>query len=289
MSNIKANIENWHIQCLPEDGARISVLRFAGLDLLTAKPALFKSPERFYGEYETRPVYGYDDCFPTVDPCKYPADNFNCRDHGELCWQKWQVILDGNRLICSTVCNKPNISFKRILEFAGNSLTWRFEVVNLSGAIIPFLHVMHALMPLNEIQSMEFPEFEGIVDENKSVAPVLKSSVDLADHLLEIKPGVYEMLLLKNVTGNFIKLVFRNGIKMQIEYSPELFSTLGIWWNNVGYPDEEGLRRSECAFEPIPGSCSNLEDSFKEGIYFKADPGKTLNWEMNWKVERSGI
>ena len=289
MSNIKANIENWHIQCLPDDGARISVLRFAGLDLLTAKQALFKSPERFYGEYETRPVYGYDDCFPTVDPCKYPAGNFNCRDHGELCWQKWQVILDGNRLICSTVCNKPNISFKRILEFSGNSLTWKFELVNLSGAIIPFLHVMHALMPLNEIQSMEFPEFDDIADENNNVAPVMKSSGELADHLLEIKPGVYEMLLLKNVTGNFIKLVFRNGIKMQIEYSPELFPTLGIWWNNAGYPDEEGLRRSECAFEPIPGSGSNLADSFKEGIYFKADPGKTLNWEMNWTVERFGI
>ena len=289
MRNIKVNIEKWHIECLPDDGARISVLRFAGHDLLTAKPLAFKSPKKFYGEYENRPVYGYDDCFPTVDACIYPTGNFNCRDHGELCWQKWQVQSDGNRLICSTTCNNPGITFNRTLEFIGNNLRWGFEVVNLSATILPFLHVMHALMPLKEIQTLEFPEFTKIVDENSSCEPVLKSSREVADHLLDIKPGGYEMLLLKNVTGSYIKLGFRNGINLRIEYPRELFPTIGIWWNNSGYPDEEGLQRCECAFEPIPGSGSNLSDSFREGIYLTAEPGKTLNWEINWAVEHSGI
>jgi hypothetical protein len=81
---VKADFGNWHVECLPEDGARISVLKYFGNDLLTPKTSCFKKPEKDYGEFELRPVYGYDDCFPTVDKCSYPEGNFECRDHGEL-------------------------------------------------------------------------------------------------------------------------------------------------------------------------------------------------------------
>jgi hypothetical protein len=282
----KAIINDWHIQCLPEDGARISVLQFAGLDLLTATPPLFKPPEKFYGEYETRPVYGYDDCFPTVDAGTYPDEDYKCRDHGELCWQKWKVYLVGNRLICHTSCHRPKATFKRILEFTGNKLKWKFEVINLSDKILSFLHVMHALMPLKEIQYMEFPMFTDVVDENSSAEFDLKTSEELCDHLLDIKPGAFEMLLLKDVSRGFITLAFRNGLKLQIEYPVKLFPTLGIWWNNSGYPDEEGLQRCECAFEPIPGSSSNLSDSYNKEICLKAEPWKTVTWEIIWKIEK---
>ena len=63
----------WEIECLPEDGGRIATLRFAGRDFLTRAPDPFTPPAGDFGNYETRPVYGYDDCFPSVDPCTYPA------------------------------------------------------------------------------------------------------------------------------------------------------------------------------------------------------------------------
>jgi len=151
MKIIEATFGKWYIKCIPEDGARISVLQFEGKNLLTAEAAVFKPPERFYGDYETRPVYGYDDCFPTIDTCLYPGENFVCKDHGELCWQKWKVFTDSDRLVCYTTCERPNATFKRTLEFAGNIIKWKFEVTNLSDSTLPFLHTMHALMPLKEI------------------------------------------------------------------------------------------------------------------------------------------
>ena len=63
MKLLKAEFDNWHIQYIPDDGARISVMKYAGLDLLTSGPVAFRPPIRYFGEYETRPVYGYDDCF----------------------------------------------------------------------------------------------------------------------------------------------------------------------------------------------------------------------------------
>lgn len=286
MKIIEARFENWYIQCIPEDGARISVLRYEDQDLLTPNPASFNPPRRFYGDYETRPVYGYDDCFPTVDPCIYPDEQFECRDHGELCWQQWQVKTEGNRLICLTDCLRPKVTFKRTLEFAGNQLIWRFEIANGSAKNLPFLHVMHPLFPLEKIQTINLPEFGKIEDEIKLVEPDLKNAHEVVDHLLAIQSGVYEMLLLKEVSEGSIKLGFKNGLTLHINFDIKLYPTLGIWWNKTGYPAEKGLHRTECAFEPISGSCSNLEKAFKKGLILEVEQGKSLSWEIIWEIQK---
>jgi len=45
MKTLDAVIGKWFIQCIPEDGARISVLQYEGIDLLTGSPSSFKPPE----------------------------------------------------------------------------------------------------------------------------------------------------------------------------------------------------------------------------------------------------
>jgi len=287
MKILATDFGNWHIQCIPKDGARISVLRYAGQDLLTTNPPAFKSPDKFYGEYETRPVYGYDDCFPSVVPCIYPDEKFECRDHGELCWQEWQVQNEDNRLIFFTECLKPRVMFKRILEFDENKLTWRFEVTNLSDKKIVFLHVMHPLLPLKKIQSIKLPGFQKIVTENQTADPCLKSASEVANHLLSIQSGVYEMLLLEEISEGSIKLGFQKGLILHMSFDLKLFPTIGIWWNKTGYPDEENVRRTECAFEPIPGTCSDLSETFRNGVYLAVEHGKVFSWEIKWEIEHS--
>ena len=253
--------------------------------MLTTNPLAFKPPDKFCGEYETRPVYGYDDCFPSVDPCIFPDEQFECRDHGELCWHEWQVQTADNCLICITECLKPRVVFKRILEFVKNKLIWRFEVTNASDKKIAFLHVMHPLLPLEEIQSIKLPGFGKIIEEIKLVDPCLKNAHEVANHLFSIQSGDYEMLLLKEISEGSIKLGFQNSLTLHISFDHKLFPTIGIWWNKTGYPNEEGVRRIECAFEPIPGTCSNLSETFKDGVYLTTEPGKVLNWRIIWEIE----
>jgi hypothetical protein len=286
MKIVEANFGNWYIQCLSDDGARISILRYEGQDLLTANPPSFKAPDQFYGEYETRPVYGYDDCFPTVDPCAFPDKSIEYKDHGELCWLDWQVQVESNKLICSVDCLNPRVTFKRILEFIGNRLIWQFEVENTSDMKVDFLHVMHALLPLSQIRSIELPGFAKILDDINLVVPSLKDADQVASHLLEIQSGGYEMLLLKDIDAGSVKLGLQNNLNLQMTFDNKLFPTLGIWWNNRGYPEEAGLRRAECAFEPIPGTCSNLFHSFNDEIYLRTEPGELLNWEISWEIQK---
>jgi hypothetical protein len=283
MDILKTAFEDWEIEYTPADGARITVMRYRGHDLLTSGPVDFKPPVTFTGEYETRPVFGYDDCFPTVDPCPYPGVKFEYRDHGEICWREWQTAIQGNRLICSTDCPNPAVNFKRIMTFEGNRLTWRFEVLSLSPEQSVFLHVMHALLPLDKIVNLDIPECRRIINEIKSEETGLKSSEELGEYLLAFQPGSFDMYLLRDIASGLVKLKFSNGLKLEIRFEYKLFPTLGIWWNKHGYP-ESGQLRTECAFEPIPGTCSDLSKSYREGIYLSVEPGEKMCWEIIWAV-----
>lgn len=283
MNILKAGFEDWEVEYLPDNGARISVLKYGGQDLLTSEPVDFKSPAMNYGEYETRPVFGYDDCFPTVDACFYPGGKFVCKDHGEICWQKWLTEIEDNRLICSTDCLHPAVNFKRIMTFEGHRLIWRFEITSLSSERSHFLHVMHALLPLDRIIEIEIPECRKIFDEIKSRSSRLKSSAELGESLLTAQPGSFGMFLLRDLSDGLVKLSFSTGLKLEIRFDIMLFPTLGVWWNKGGYP-ESGQLRTECAFEPIPGTCSDLSKSFKDGVYLSVEPGKHIHWEIMWTV-----
>jgi hypothetical protein len=275
----------WHIECLPGDGGRIAVLRFNGIDLLTSAPDSFIIPGQDYGKYETRPVYGYDDCFPTVDQCASPDDKIVFSDHGELCYLDWTVVKSGNGIDCSVVCPVPHVTFSRNLSFFENSLTWTFEVNNLTNAPLHFLHVMHALMPLKEITDIEVPLFKDVVNEYNPSGLNFGTPVDLNRKLLSVNPGDYLMIILKNTETGSIKLGFRKGFILNIEYDEVLFPSLGIWWNNAGYPCGEELERTECAFEPIPGTSSNLERSIAEGLSLQVAPDGSISWKITWRVE----
>ena len=285
MKTIQLKTGNWFVEALPDDGARLSQLKFKEYNLLTLEPDTFIPPEKDYGGYELRPVYGYDDCFPSVEPCFHPTVGFYIRDHGDICWLKWKVETLDNKLICSTVYDLVKVKFQRTLDFNEDSLIWSFDLSNRSDKNLEFIHVVHPLMPLAEVTEVIVPRFDKVFEAVSSSHLKSDSPGKLNEHLNSIKQGQFEMLFLENVREGFIKLKFRNGMRLQMIYDQKLFPTMGIWWNNHGYPDEKGVERCECAFEPVPGINSNLEETFKAGRYLNIAPGKTFSWSLEWKID----
>lgn len=242
----------WRLECDLADGARITTLQYDGTDLLTAAPAAFHPPRTDYGRYETRPVYGYDDCFPTVEAC------LGWPDHGELCWLPWQ----GTPADCSVRSRRWPVVFRRRLEFAARTLTWSFSLTNEGGHPLPFQHAMHPLMPLDRIASLELP------------------SADAARQLRAAPRGTARMLYINDVPEGRFAVAFLDGPRLEVTFPKTLFPTLSIWWNNRGYPDEDGLRRCECAFEPTPGRNTHLE----EGTTLTSQPHGTMSWAVTWNM-----
>lgn len=275
----------WHVQCLPDDGGRLSVLRFEEHDLLTTAPADFRRPAGNYGLYETRPVYGYDDCLPTVDPCSYPRGaRFEIADHGELCWLPWRVAANDNELKCSVCSRQLPIAFRRTMVFGDRDIDWRFEIENTGDTTVVCQHVMHPMMPRGHVCGLALPSFSSAYDEMRGRDSDWRSPQSLRDHLLASTHGCAEMLLLRGIDEGRFEIEFTCGLTLLVDFPVELFPTLGIWWNHGGYPDEDGCRRIECAIEPIPGTSSCLEATHKDGVHLAVEPHDWLRWSVHWEM-----
>ena len=274
----------WRVACRPEDGGRLCALGFGDFDLLTTEPAGFRPPAKDLGRYETRPVFGYDDCFPSVDSCRDPDTGLDVPDHGELCWLPWEVRASARALDCTVASRLFPISFRRTLEFEGSSLNWRFEVTNSGAREMRFLHIMHALMPLDRIAGLTLPACAEVAEETAAGFGPAATAGEASRRLLQTARGAFHMLLLRGVREGILRAQFREGRTLTVEFPARLFTTLGIWWNNGGYPAEEGCRRTECAFEPLPGRWSALDRSCAEGPVATVPAGGRLGWTIRWTM-----
>jgi len=280
---------SWLVEYTPEDGARLNRLSFNDLDLLSIEPKLFQTPAKNFGKYEMRPVYGYDDCFPSVDSSKYPLKEWIIPDHGEVCWLEWESFSEKNSLAFQVRSKALPVLFKREMNFRRTELKWNFKVKNIGDVPLPFQHVMHPLMKLDEITDIELPAFSSIYNETKHEKMDFQNPLEVKEYLLDQKPGSTNMLFLQRITEGKMKWKYKNGFILEVIFSEKFFPTIGIWWNNSGYPNEKGLQRNECAFEPIPGINSFLNDNYKNGTCLSVLPREELEWQVKWSIKNPQV
>lgn len=276
----------WFVEFTPEDGARLNRLCFHKYDLLTTEPDQFAPPSTDYGMYETRPVYGYDDCFPSVEVSKYPEKEWIVPDHGELCWLKWDVEKQKNELVFSVNSKILPLHFQRIMRFADSKLEWTFKVTNSGENVLPFQHIIHPLMKLNDIIEINLPSFTSVNNE-KGENIQLKNPKSVESFLLTRDIGETNMLFLQNIKEGRMSWAYENGLQLEMTFPVAQFPTIGIWWNNNGYPDEDGCRRKECAFEPVPGPSSSLSHAYEEDQALYVNPDETFSWQIIWDLDLS--
>ncbi|MGB5895668.1 MAG: hypothetical protein WBG58_15935 [Ignavibacteriaceae bacterium] len=277
--------DKWLVEYTTEDGARLVRVSFENYDLLTTEPESFRPPSTDYGEYETRPVYGYDDCFPSVDVSKYPGKEWNIPDHGEICWLCWDTISKPDSLIFTIKSKALPVIFRREMNFSKNGIIWKFDVINEGHKILPFQHVMHPLMSLDEVVDFELPNFKSLYNAiSDQIMAELNNPEAVKKYLLSQKVGSANMLFLQKIDGSEMSWTYKNGLHLKVFFSQEKFPSIGIWWNNSAYPDEDGCRRNECAFEPIPGLNSALMDNYKNGTCLSVSPGETFTWQIRWDL-----
>ena len=108
---------------------------------------------------ENRPVYGYDDCFPSVEACEISGTKWRVPDHGEVCWLKWKSEIAENKLTFFTDSKFLPIKFVREMIFTDTSITWRFEVVNEKQEKNPVSACNASADEAGRYQAYNFPDF----------------------------------------------------------------------------------------------------------------------------------
>jgi galactose mutarotase-like enzyme len=90
---------------------------------------------------------GWDEMFPTVDPCVYPTKPFagaTVPDHGEL-WQiDWDVVDSSQTSLHQRVSSdRFKYTFDRRLSVSGNTLRCEYECRVMSDVALPLLWALH--------------------------------------------------------------------------------------------------------------------------------------------------
>jgi hypothetical protein len=283
MSNVY-NDGPWHIEFRPSDGGRLSRISYKGDDLLTTEPVDFHPPITEMGNFERRAVYGYDDCFPSVGTCYFPESSIRIPDHGELCWIPWEVR-EGNHAVTFFVKSKLlPVAFERKMSFTDSSIVWDFEVHSQGNRPVPFQHVMHPLFKPEEIRRIELPDFESAYDWTNSKVFSSADAEKISEVLLSSPERSVEMFFLRKIRKGEVGLTFSNGIRLGMKFPVEYFPTIGIWWDNLGHPNEDGVRRRECSFEPTPGFSSVLSQAYADRNCMMVEPRGRLAWQVRWEI-----
>ncbi|WP_426127734.1 hypothetical protein [Pararhizobium sp. PWRC1-1] len=129
---------------VPEYGARITGLR----DRLTGRQWLIPGDlstdtgsDAIYGADQAR---GWDECFPTVAPCKHPSWGI-LRDHGVLWGTAWDVV-EASVDCIDTQYVSPDFRFVRRLSLHDATLTADYAVTNRAAAPLAYLWSQHCLL-----------------------------------------------------------------------------------------------------------------------------------------------
>ena len=178
------------------------------------------------------------------------------------------------------------VHVKREMIFTVDSITWNFEVYNSGSGKLPFQHVMHPLMKLTEIAEVHVPGFQTAYNKSSDTNLALKSPDDVQAYLMKQPKGTANMLFLKMIEEGKLSWKYKNGTLVNVTFPKEYFPAIGIWWNNIGYPNEIGIERDECAFEPIPGFSSNLSKVFSDGNALTVLPKARFRWQITWKLSK---
>jgi hypothetical protein len=282
---IERSFGPWKLRIQREDGARIGRLSYNGRELLTGEPREYCPPGPGFGAYESRPVYGYDDCFPTVVPCRFPGGEWDIPDHGELCWLPWECTDLPNGIRCLARSRNLPVQFVRTLLFEADRLVWDFEVRNEGREPVPFQHIMHPLVDPAEIIELDFPGFRRVFDYASGEYIDMAGGEELARYLLGQPKGSSSMLFVRGLEDGYVGWKYRGGPWISCLFDVDLFPSLGIWWDPLGHPPVDGARRSECAFEPTPGSVSSLASAFDEGECLEVMPDDVFHWRIVWEID----
>ena len=271
MNIIHYRDEEWLCACDPSDGGRLTRLRWRDVDLLTQPDPNFLPGEGF----ESRPVYGYDDCFPCVAPQK------GIPDHG-FCWSMRPESVRLQDGLCCTFIFPGGSRLHRRLRFEESKLIWAFRIENPTDSDIRAQHVMHALMPPSAIHAIHAPRCAVCVDSlNGDIIPPEAARTPLG----LCSKGNARMLLLREITTGEVTLHLHNDHRIRIHFDPGLFPTLGLWMDRGGYPAH--APRQEIAVEPIPGPSGSLKDALGCGQALHVPARGRLDWEIQWRMIRA--
>jgi galactose mutarotase-like enzyme len=302
--------DSMELVVLPELGGKLLSLksRATGRNWLWQNPflQLRRPPANVngYGQYD---FGGWDEVFPTVDPCRVPNSAWSSRpltDHGELWCRPWQIleaqcVRDESASLAMCV-DDPDLPcyFERTLTLSAGygMLTTDYKLDNRSAAPMPFIWAAHLLIAIEPGDLVHLPTGTRITSTasvNVEFPPDRNSfawpSATLANgkHIdFSVMPntnaGYAAKLFAENLTQGSVEIEHtRSAERLKIEFDPTIIPYIGMWMNFAAWAGTGTRQYFNAGIEPTSCNGDNLEQAFLQGLAPVLQPGDTRRWKMS--------
>jgi hypothetical protein len=268
--------DRWSLTLTPQCGGRIvSILDDSGVEWLIAND-VWNTPPSLQTSFTDRPVGGWDEMLPTIDPCTLGASQLP--DHGDL----WRAPWHGTPLDALTVdaVSLP-IRLRRRVSAIPDGFRLSYSAES-TGDTVPFLWAAHPLLNAPRGSHIVLPELV------TSVVDVLgsKDILAISRPMLEVDslaPGGNRKLVLpQGVRASWAMLVRGDGHALRLGWDPALIPHLGLYFDACAHTPEPAI-----AIEPGIGWYDRLDRAVDNRSARWIEPGSPWSWwlDVTWGME----
>ena len=311
--NISKHEASWHGQkawvlendtiravVVPDVGAKIVSLvdKRTGLEWLVGVGKRPFSPIPYAAPFTEQDMSGWDEMFPTINACDYPAPGkftgVPLPDHGEVWAMPWTMEPSHPDALRMSVKGQAlPYHLTRTLEFSNaNTLLMHYQLENMSKEPLPFMWAAHpqfvcpngadVILPaeVNEVCNVLPPEWGWGELERPLSWPKATRSSGKHIHINRTGPASNKQArkffvppekrinwvgLIRHATNDWLRLDWD---ATQVPY-------FGVWMDEGFFSHE-----SVVALEPITGFYDNLETAWEKQRITTIDAGKTKTWVL---------
>ena len=144
---------------LPKDGGKMASFQDKdGFEFLLQTQGENYRRLSLDGDFEKSECSGFDDMFPTIDPCEIRGLAY--LDHGEVCRHEFEVKKDGEKVKFSCFLEKLDILYEKTVYAKDGALFLDYHVQNRSEFDFEYLWAGHILIR-GEEGALAFSDLDG--------------------------------------------------------------------------------------------------------------------------------
>lgn len=240
---------------------------------------------------------GWDECFPTIVACPYPAEGAYqgalLPDHGELWSVPWRTCAEGGRLVCSAAGRALPYTFTRTMRFLDErTLRFDYEAANWGGETLSVLWAAHPQFLCTEHTCIVMPEgtdrllcVDGgrTLEAGRSYRWPTGSRV-LDDTFTRAGPATLQDCRKYYVSGRLRAGTIglydeQSGHSLTLAWRPDVVPYVGVWIDEGAFNE-----RTVCALEPSNGYYDALSEACRRGTQLRIGAGQTAKWHLDVRM-----
>jgi galactose mutarotase-like enzyme len=286
---------------VPEFGAKIASLfdQRSGHEWMlpaSLRPVRHIPYNATFVEYD---MSGWDEMFPTIDACTYPAPGTylgaHLPDHGEVWALPWAVERSDDALVLSVEGRALPYRLRRSAKIDGDALVLDYEVLNTSSEVLYYLWSAHPLFNANTFTRLILPEniteVVNVVDQH----PVLGAAG--TRHGFPQTESGYRLDAVAPASSGTCRKVFappeqsiswamlrqdNTGAWLRMDWDADRTPYLGVWVDEGCYTTDSCI-----APEPMTGYHDALTTAFANEQVAMLPGGDTHAWTITLTLGNS--